>query len=386
MRLLAALAALMALAVVGNVAVLVHRARHAHPTPAPMPPAPSREALPPQPRPPASRSSAREHASLSSVSLSSTPRPALHVPRLIHQSWRDEGFPKTLFNWRWQEGLVRLNPGWVLQRWTDASARALIATHYPWFLEVYDGYPSYIQRCDASRYFILYHHGGVYADLDIECFRPFAPAIADARVVLSYKQGTNMTRGLANAIFATEAQHPFWSVVFELLVNRSAQGLKSTTHVDVIRSTGPGLLREAVEVARRQRVLEKWGVSLLPSRIWHPIMPEQKRGRDTSAEALAAINASFCYHHFVSSWVAHDQEKHKASEQARGGAQARAVVPVGQQIRETNPWRSYPLELDSTKQVLSRSSNGKPEARASRRKEQAHAPHKKSAKIGKSRH
>ena len=27
----------------------------------------------------------------------------LRVPRLIHQSWRDGGFPKTLFNWRWQQ-------------------------------------------------------------------------------------------------------------------------------------------------------------------------------------------------------------------------------------------------------------------------------------------
>ena len=53
---------------------------------------------------------------------------------------------------------------------------------------MYDGYPSYIQRCDAARYFIVYHHGGVYVDLDIECFRPFASAMGNARVVFSYKQ------------------------------------------------------------------------------------------------------------------------------------------------------------------------------------------------------
>eukprot|EP00966_Prymnesium_polylepis_P239325 5534579-Prymnesium_polylepis.2 len=228
-------------------------------------------------------------------------------------------------------------------KWTDQSARELIATHYAWFLNVYDGYPSYIQRCDAARYFILYHHGGVYADLDIECFRPFAPAIGNARVVFSYKQGSNMSRGLANAIFATEARHPFWKGVFELLVNRSSQGATSTTHVEVVRSTGPGLLREAVEAAQRQGMLRRWGVSLLHSRVWHPIMPEQKRGRDNSAGTAAAINASYCYHHFVSSWVAHDQGRHKASEQARGGTEQRSVVPVGQQIRATNPWKSYQL-------------------------------------------
>ena len=82
------------------------------------------------------------------------------IPHLIHQSWRDGGFPKTLFNWRWQQGLLDLNPGWKLMKWTDESSRQLIADHYPWFLPTYDAYPSYIQRCDASRYFIVYHYGG----------------------------------------------------------------------------------------------------------------------------------------------------------------------------------------------------------------------------------
>ena len=102
------------------------------------------------------------------------------IPRLIHQSWRDGGFPKDLFNWRWQQGLLDLNPGWTLMRWTDESSRELIAQHYSWFLPIYDAYPSYIQRCDASRYFIVHHLGGVYADLDIECSRPFAPVADDA--------------------------------------------------------------------------------------------------------------------------------------------------------------------------------------------------------------
>jgi hypothetical protein len=158
-----------------------------------------------------------------------------------------------------QAGLVDLNPGWTLMRWTDASSRRLIATEYRWFLAAYDAYPSYIQarrwhrcrrrlraarrapaqparprirpcmrptcptasrtqptsslcrfaiapaqRSDAARYFIVYHYGGVYLDLDYECSRPFAPVLAGARAIFSFKVGTNASRGLANAIFATE--------------------------------------------------------------------------------------------------------------------------------------------------------------------------------------
>ena len=48
-------------------------------------------------------------------------------------------------------------------KWTDESQRAFIAREYPWFLSTFDNYPSYIQRCDAARYFIVHHHGGVCA-------------------------------------------------------------------------------------------------------------------------------------------------------------------------------------------------------------------------------
>jgi hypothetical protein len=285
----------------------------------------------------------------------------MHVPKLIHQSWRDGGFPKTLFNWRWQQGLLDLNPGWRLVQWTDNSSRAFIAREYGWFLPTYDAYPSYIQRSDAARYFIVHHYGGVYADLDIECSRPFAPVLGDHRAVFSYKQGTNMSRGLVNALFASEARHPLWHTVFKLLQRRSDLGASAATHVDVVRSTGPGLLREALlteaersaggSVARLERT---HGLKLLDASVWHPIMPEQKRGRDTSSATAHALARSHCYHHFVSSWMTHDQEKHGHTAARRGGGggnggagpngeDATTRVPVGQGLRRSNTWRSYEL-------------------------------------------
>ncbi len=285
------------------------------------------------------------------------------IPKLIHQSWRDGGFPKTIFNWRWQQGLLDLNPGWELRKWTDESSRELIAREYDWFLPTYDAYPSYIQRCDASRYFILHHYGGVYADLDIECTKPFGPVLGTHRAIFSYKQGSDMSRGLVNAIFASEARHPIWTTVFDLLLNRSAAGAAASTHVDVVRSTGPGLLRDAVLQLRRDGALQQLGIVLLDSGVWHPLMPEQKRGRDATEATAAALAASSCNHHFVSSWMHHDKEKHGSTETARGAkaASMRAdgaggadgapkaaigrtgVVPVGQGFRTVNPWRSYQL-------------------------------------------
>lgn len=293
---------------------------------------------------------------------SDTPRtPAVGgVPQILHQSWKDDGFPKTIFNWRWQQGILDLNPGWRLQKWTDNTSRALIAADYAWFLPAYDAYPSYIQRCDASRYFIAHRFGGVYADLDIECRRPFAPTLAGARVALSYKKGTNISAGLVNAIFASEARHPFWVTVFELLVERAAAGAAATTHVEVVRSTGPGLLREAVEKLQVRGQLDALGVRLLPSRVWHPTMPEQKRGRGDAVASQRLINASVCHHHFVSSWVQHDRERHNVTDQRRRAASHSTTVPLGLAFRTSNEWRSFELNSSarSTAEATSEQDQG----------------------------
>jgi len=51
--------------------------------------------------------------------------------------------------------------------WTDEDIREFIRKFYPDFLELHDQYPYNIQRADMIRYFILYHYGGIYSDLDL---------------------------------------------------------------------------------------------------------------------------------------------------------------------------------------------------------------------------
>ena len=121
------------------------------------------------------------------VILPSPPSPpvpaSVHIPKLIHQSWRDDGFPKGMFNWRWQQGLLDLNPGWKLIKWTDKSSRDFGA-RIPVVLATYDAYPSYIQQCDASQCFIVYHHGGVYVTLTSSVQTVCAAVLSPRRLLL----------------------------------------------------------------------------------------------------------------------------------------------------------------------------------------------------------
>ena len=91
------------------------------------------------------------------------------IPNILHQTWPDENLPPDLAAMR-QTWLCH-HPAWESLLWTDLGGRRFIKHHYSWFLHLYDRYPREIMRVDAVRYFLLYHYGGVYADLDMECLR-----------------------------------------------------------------------------------------------------------------------------------------------------------------------------------------------------------------------
>ena len=44
--------------------------------------------------------------------------------------------------------------------WTDEENRRLVHTHYPWFLDTFDGLATPIQRADASRLLYMHAYGG----------------------------------------------------------------------------------------------------------------------------------------------------------------------------------------------------------------------------------
>lgn len=64
------------------------------------------------------------------------------------------------------------HPGWEYRFWTDDDLLKLITDNYSWFLKTYLNYKYNIQRSDAARHVLLHHYGGLYCDIDIECYKP----------------------------------------------------------------------------------------------------------------------------------------------------------------------------------------------------------------------
>ena len=90
------------------------------------------------------------------------------IPKILHQVYNMSGRePELRPDYAaYRQSWIRHHPDWEYRYWDHQSARALIASKYQFFLSTYDSYPYFIQRCDAVRYFILHHSGGLYVDMD----------------------------------------------------------------------------------------------------------------------------------------------------------------------------------------------------------------------------
>ncbi len=144
--------------------------------------------------------------------------PGMGIPKILFQTWKSKTDIPANFAY-WATTFRDLNPGYDYQLWDDADNRAFIAARYPWFLPAYDAYPAEIYRVDAVRYFFLYHHGGIYADLDTECLRPLDRMLDIADVVLG-RMGTNpnFMHSLPNAMMLSSPRQEFWLLVMSLLI------------------------------------------------------------------------------------------------------------------------------------------------------------------------
>ncbi|KAJ1550762.1 hypothetical protein HK096_005178, partial [Nowakowskiella sp. JEL0078] len=221
------------------------------------------------------------------------------IPKIIHQSWKNDVLPKKFQNWAmtWKT----LNPEYSHQLWTDNSNRALVANYYPWYLSTYDSLPKNINRADAVRYMYMHQFGGVYADLDVEAIKPFDDlldavhaALNSEDVVVDVKSSSdpplgmitlenvllkggvkkgvsggpglllplmgtkyNFKHNIPNAWMASRPGHPFWMVCLVVIGDRLKEweeigrvnrenGVCEDVKVGVEEMTGPAMLFEAV--------------------------------------------------------------------------------------------------------------------------------------------
>lgn len=91
------------------------------------------------------------------------------IPKIIHQTWKDYSIPekyKIL-----SDEVKNLNQDFEYRFWTDDDCLKLLKSDYPKMLNKLSTCSNNGEKADIFRYCILHKFGGVYLDLDYQCFR-----------------------------------------------------------------------------------------------------------------------------------------------------------------------------------------------------------------------
>ncbi|KAM5359174.1 hypothetical protein ACJZ2D_014672 [Fusarium nematophilum] len=143
------------------------------------------------------------------VSLDDQPvpvRPLNQIPRILHQTCKNETIPEIWADS--QQSCLEAYSDFEYKLWTDERARNFLSSEYPWFLDTWDGYPFPIQRADAIRYFVLYHYGGIYLDMDTVCHQAFPIHQIESKLAHNSLFEATLPTGITNDIMISSARHP----------------------------------------------------------------------------------------------------------------------------------------------------------------------------------
>ena len=164
-------------------------------------------------------------------------------PRLIHRLflvWKGKS-PEIPEAWSENDRICReKTPDFKHIIWDDKMVLAFFSEHYPWFLATYRAYDYDVMRVDAAKYFILYHYGGIYLDLDERCVQDIK------KLIDLVPQGYGMAfpesnpSGLSNPVFMAKICHSFLSYVISRMQQDNLW--YGIPYITVMLSSGPTFL------------------------------------------------------------------------------------------------------------------------------------------------
>ena len=151
------------------------------------------------------------------------------IPRILHHSWKNSDIP---LHWiSAYNSCLDAHAGYKFVLWTDEDIDRFIKAEYSWFYQFFHNYENDIERVDAARYFILYHYGGVYVDLDVGCRMPTHEMLSKTngyKVIIPAGYPT----GLTNWFMASTKHHSLFRQVLETL--KAAYGTYGTSYASIM--------------------------------------------------------------------------------------------------------------------------------------------------------
>ena len=151
-------------------------------------------------------------------------------------------------------------PDFQYMYWTDDDLRNLVKEKYSEFLELYDNFPYHIMRVDFARFCILHSYGGIYADLDIYCYKNFYGLLKrDLYIVESWSQWGEKVQ---NSLMISSPNQEFWENCMYFSGVTSFLSQENDYNEYILQSCGPKLI---------SKILDK-SVKFLPKEMFNPMV------------------------------------------------------------------------------------------------------------------
>ena len=223
----------------------------------------------------------------------------MQIPKVIFQTWKSEEIPEDFIPF--VESWKQYNPSFIHRMWTDEMNEQFIRDHYPSFLPKYQSYEFEIQRIDAIRYFLLYHFGGVYVDLDYECIKPITPLIGQLSCFFTLEHQLhndfhNQQYIASNALMGCAAGHPFMEKILEELFQY--EPYHQSRNDVVLHTTGPLMVNRVLEKYRANDVI------LLDAKDVSPLSYQEAEEYIQTKNPIlkSKIDKAYCVHYHWGTW------------------------------------------------------------------------------------
>ena len=150
--------------------------------------------------------------------------------------------------------------------WNDEDIRNFIKKKYSVILRYYDEFPYDIIRFDISRYVILHSYGGIYADLDMYCYKNFYNDLTNNLYIV--ESWEDWGEKVQNSLMISNQNNNFWIKCIRRCIEKficSASKNYTNPTEYILNISGPKLLSEILDDR----------VSLLSKEIFNPKIKNQ---------------------------------------------------------------------------------------------------------------
>ncbi|WP_268225315.1 glycosyltransferase family 32 protein [Sinomicrobium oceani] len=226
----------------------------------------------------------------------------MKIPKILHQTWKNENYPEhfkpLVKSW------IENHPDWEYRLWTDEMNRNFIKENYPDFLNTFDNYPVPIQKADAIRYFILFHYGGLYVDIDSEAFRNVESILTGQEECVFVKEPQehanihNKKFIISNAFMASTPKSHFLKEIICDLMFHKTQNTDINTYV--LETTGPFMLTRIYNESNF-----KPSIKVLNNDLIYPLSSEEASkvlSNEISKDIQTKIDKAYAIHYFFGTW------------------------------------------------------------------------------------